>query len=419
MIEKLNLTKKDFDLIKFINVNLIIFLPISLLIGSGVINLTIIIFDLLFLIDIFKKKKIHFLNNNIFYALLLFWISLIINSAFSSNFENSIPRVIGFFRFIILVNGISFYLNINDNQYSKIVFKIWSFLFLIVLFDLLFEFIFGFNVLGNVSYIPGRLSSFLGDELKIGNYFFGFILITIVFFHNTFKKISITYFLIFLFLIVAFLIGERSNFIKIFIMLLLFSFLLHKKHFIRLLIFYFVSFSILITTAMLNDNYKSRFWEMLGEPLKKDLNLFTTLKNSPYGAHYDAAIKIFQKNKIFGVGIKNFRNESHNKDYENKEFVFYEFRSSTHPHQIHFEFLSETGLFGYLTFLLFYIYSLIVFYKNQKNYINLYQLSGALFLITVIIPFLPSGSFFTTYSATIFWINYAIMISPNHLVNND
>ena len=46
MIEKFNFTKKDFDLIKFINVNLIIFLPISLLIGSGVINLTIIIFDL-------------------------------------------------------------------------------------------------------------------------------------------------------------------------------------------------------------------------------------------------------------------------------------------------------------------------------------------------------------------------------------
>ncbi len=202
-------------------------------------------------------------------------------------------------------------------------------------------------------------------------------------------------------------------------MLLLFSFLLHKKNFIGLLIFYFVIFSILITTTMLNDNYKSRFWAMLGEPLKKDLNLFITLKNSPYGAHYDTAIKIFQKNKIFGVGIKNFRNESRSKDYENKEFVFYEMRSSTHPHQIHFEFLSETGLFGYLTFLLFYIYSLIVFYKNQKNYINLYQLSGALFLITVIIPFLPSGSFFTTYSATIFWINYAIMISPNHLFNKD
>ena len=57
MNEKLNFTKKDFDLFKFINVNLIIFLPISLLIGSGVINLTIIIFDLLFLIDIFKKKN--------------------------------------------------------------------------------------------------------------------------------------------------------------------------------------------------------------------------------------------------------------------------------------------------------------------------------------------------------------------------
>ena len=66
MIEKLNLTKKDFDLIKFINVNLIIFLPISLLIGSGIINLTIIIFDLLFLIDIFKKKKNPFFKQQHF-----------------------------------------------------------------------------------------------------------------------------------------------------------------------------------------------------------------------------------------------------------------------------------------------------------------------------------------------------------------
>ena len=29
--------------------------------------------------------------------------------------------------------------------------------------------------------MPGRLSSFLGDELKIGNYFFGFFLISSVY----------------------------------------------------------------------------------------------------------------------------------------------------------------------------------------------------------------------------------------------
>jgi len=33
-----------------------------------------------------------------------------------------------------------------------------------------------------------------------------------------------------------------------------------------------------------------------------------------------------------------------------------------------------------------------------------------LFVIVNLIPLLPSGSFFTTYSSGLFWINYAIMV---------
>jgi O-antigen ligase len=34
-------------------------------------------------------------------------------------------------------------------------------------------------------------------------------------------------------------------------------------------------------------------------------------------------------------------------------------RQSTHPHQIHHEFLSETGLFGYVIFFIVYIFFFI------------------------------------------------------------
>ena len=34
-----------------------------------------------------------------------------------------------------------------------------------------------------------------------------------------------------------------------------------------------------------------------------------------------------------------------------------------------------------------------------------------LFIIASILPLIPSGSFFTTYGATLFWINFAVLVS--------
>ena len=73
--------------------------------------------------------------------------------------------------------GINYYLYKDYKLFEEIILKLWSFLFLIVTLDLLFESIFGFNTFGNQSLATGRLSSFLGEELKIGNYYFGFVLI--------------------------------------------------------------------------------------------------------------------------------------------------------------------------------------------------------------------------------------------------
>ena len=42
---------------------------------------------------------------------------------------------------------------------------------------------------------------------------------------------------------------------------------------------------------------------------------------------------------------------------------------------------------------------------------NLFQLSGIIFIVTSLIPILPSGSFWTTFASGIFWLNYAVMAS--------
>ena len=135
------------------------------------------------------------------------------------------------------------------------------------------------------------------------------------------------------------------------------------------------------------------------------------LQNTVYGSNYDRGMKIFEKNKLFGVGINNFRIESGKNIYQNKDLIFNEQGASTHPHQIHIELLSEPGMFGYLSFIAFVIISIFFGIKNFYKNRNLYVLASLLYFIFSLIPLLPSGSFFTTFGATIFWINYGLMIN--------
>jgi len=396
---------------KKINLLILIFLPLSLLIGSGVINSLVILFNILFILEIIEKRKTNFFKDKIFYLLILIWIYLIVNAAIGIDFENSLNRSIGFIRFIILAFGINYYLNKNYDYFTSFIFKFWSLFFLIVSIDLIFESIFGFNLTGNISPNHGRLSSFLGEELKIGNYYFGFILITLSYLLHRYKKNNILFIFSIVFIIIALLIGERSNFLKILFITSLFLFFFQNKNYLKKIFILLVSLTLLFTIIFSNKNYKDRFWIMLLKPIvEANLNPIVTLKMSPYGAHYDTAVKIFNDNKLFGIGLKNFRIESGNPKYKNKEFIFTGARQTTHPHQIHFEILSEIGLVGYLLFLLLFYFSISSYIKSYKNSKNLFQLSSLLFIIATIIPFLPSGSFFTTYSATIFWINFGLLI---------
>ena len=113
---------------------------------------------------------------------------------------------------------------------------------------------------------------------------------------------------------------------------------------------------------------------------------------------------------MFGVGIKNFRIESANKKYDNLEHNKNHLRVSNHPHEIYYEFLSETGLFGLICFLIFIISSIILSIKNYLKEKNIYKFSAIIIVTISILPILPTGSFLSTYTSSIFWINYAIMM---------
>ena len=89
-----------------------------------------------------------------------------------------------------LAIGINYYFRKYYDYFLNNIIKIWSLIFIIVTIDLIFETIVGFNLTGNISPDKGRLSGFLGEELKIGNYYFGFILITLSYLLLKFKQIK-------------------------------------------------------------------------------------------------------------------------------------------------------------------------------------------------------------------------------------
>ena len=80
-----------------------------------------------------------------------------------------------------------------------------------------------------------------------------------------------------------------------------------------------------------------------GFPSKKISNWFESKKK------FNQLIGI-NRNKFFGVGIRNYAPESSKNIYAKD--------ASVHPHQVHFEFLAELGLFGYFCFFYFIFQSL-------------------------------------------------------------
>ena len=408
----INYPKKEKNLFNIL-IFLIAILPISLLLGSAIINILIITIDLLFLYIFFKKKDFNLENKISFYILLIFWLSLLVNLIYSSDFVNSFSRCVGFIRFAILALAIQFFIENSSSKKMNKVFLTWSIIFFIVSFDLIFEFILGFNLFGNTSYMPGRLSSFLGNELKIGHYYLAFNLLAISLVYYYFKNNTLLYFILFSTTFISLIIGERANFIKFTFMVIFFIYFFEKKNFYFKSILIFLIISFLAIFISINNTYKERFWTMFGDIMIEQKNISKMINFSPYGGHWHAAWEIFNENKIFGVGLKNFRKVSGEQKYYNKNVAFSKSRQTTHPHQLHLEFLSETGIFGSI-FLVFMVISSII--AGIKNYIksrNLYCLSSLLFFCASTLSILPTGSFFTTYGAAIFWINYGIFMARN------
>ncbi len=384
--------------------------PAALIIGTLISEIITITLAILFIAECFKNKKFLFFKDPVIYFLFIIWVYLLINLFNSIDFQLSLNRSIFFIRFILIILSIAYFLK----KYSKnidIIFKLWMTIILITIIDLYVQFFFGQNLLGFKSPWHARLSGFFDQELKVAHLLIGFFLPSFAYFFQKNMKNLYLYFFLFLYFSILILTNERANIIRgSFALLIFFMFLPTLKIKSKVI---FSSLLILIFSSMLFSikPIKDRFINEIAE-----MQVNNSIKNyvifSNYGPHYLSSIEIFKKNMLFGTGIKTFRIACKNVSLE-KYYGVNDIKSksgcSTHPHQYYFEILSTLGLVGFILFISFFfylIYRIINSFFSTKNFI---LLSAGTFFVLQLIPLLPTGSFFTSFGATIFFINVGLI----------
>lgn len=387
-----------------------LYLPIlmsAFIAGNAVLDLFVITSSIYWLI--YKRsnfKRYSFFFRNFIFLFIIFYISILTSSFFSDYLNYSLSKSFVFFRYILFALFIFDFFNFKIKNYGKYIKIIPIFLYLVYL-DVLIQIIFNFDLFGNNSLIIGRYSGPFGKELILGSFIFIFSSLYTL----SLKKFDINFFL-FLGVTLIFIIvsGERVALIKFILFnISFFSYYVFKNKIIIniKLIFLFLFAFITIIYLLFANNFMERHKQFYSKffPGTSEFILY-----SGHYTHFISATKIFLDNPIFGSGYRTFRKEcTKYQNYFNSENIFqYEIFGkkeqnfllkrmnqnicSTHPHNLYFEILSETGLFGFITFLTLIIY---IFYK-----INNYDLR--IFLFIYLFPFLSTGAIFHGKNSLIF-----------------
>lgn len=389
-------------------------IPILLISGPLLTDISISVIAISFFFFINHKKYTH---NFFFVFFIIFCLILLISSSFAEYKILSFKSSLFYFRFGLF--SIFFWFLIDkNNKILNYLFYILLFCFSILIVDSIFQYVNGYNIFNMKIVNQNRISSFFGDELKMGGYLMRFTpLLAALFFlnHNQKKeKTYLPYVLIYVFFIQIsiFLSGERTSFFLYNFIIILLLIFINNNNFTKVSIFVVY---ILLTFALVTSDtpHKKRL-------IDKTLNNTKILEadkkkiifSQKYNEHFISTYRMFKDNKIIGIGVKNFREICKKEKYNLSKNT-----CTTHPHNIPLQLLSETGLIGFSFYLILNIVfwfllakSLIqrIFYK--KIIFSNFQISLIIFFVTIIWPIAPYGNFFNNWLSAIAYFPVGILL---------
>jgi len=399
---------------------LILFIPFSFLLGPFITDCTTLLIIFFFFIKIYKKKDLFYFKNNFLKYFLLFNVILIVSSLFSENILYSLKSSFFFFRFYICSIAIWYALENYKNLFIKFIFSSIIAIFITTL-GALYEFIFIKNFFYLVNNSTGeltRLSGFLTKKLVVGSYLtrIGSLLfaISIIYLLRKKNNFYILFSGLLYVVIIIFISGERTAFLSIF----LFS-LLTLVYFRKQINIYLGVFVLLLSffTILNFEPIKKRMIDLTISQLNNTMSFeWKSEKSDPkdfvylsvhHNAHARTALKMFYDSPVIGHGPGMFRFVCH-------KFIYNEFSCTTHPHNFYLQLLAETGTFGFLFLLIFFIQvSIKIFtglvkpiYNNKKNIEFLLYLS----ILISILPFFPSGNLFNNWLAPQIFLPFGFLL---------
>ena len=308
---------------------LVLCIPVLLITGPFLPDLFLSLSALSFLIYLVIKKKLNFLNHNIFYLFLFFFVILVISSLLSDYKSKSLVTSLGYFRFGIFIFVISFLMIRKINFIKNLSFVLFA-IFIILFFDAIFQKLTGSNIFGSAAPY-GRVTSLFADDVKLGGYItkltplFIYVLVYLKFNRNFIFAIF------FISLFLSFISGERTSFLMSLMFLggyLVFSNISFKYKFLYLLVPFFLTFIIFLneeirhrfvisTFNQINITNEKPFFKTveMKDGVFVVLNRDSTLLPRVYHMYFETAVKIFKDNIFFGSGPRTYPYKSREQKY--------------------------------------------------------------------------------------------------------
>lgn len=402
---------------------LVFILPLTFILGPATWNINFFLLSVISIIIIvinFRIFKDKIYGLRYFYTLfLIFCCYLIFNSIVSVYTEDIISRSISYMRFFLIVLAVPFVLKVEDKfftKYTKFFFIILSISILVVCFSAFAELLRLDIPIYTKSDVNYRLNGPFGDEAIVGAYLFfffpSFLFISKMLRVNNLLIIPITLFSVY----IIFASGERMV-ILMTIGFVISYLILRTNNITKIISYSFIILTIIFCfftyiTSQKSDINSNILKNEKGNEYSYDFRLNQTLKefkdpfNTSYFIHFKTAYMIFNNHKIFGSGFRTFRYECYDKKYDSIGYLD-EIRCRTHPHNVHLELLSDTGIVGYLLLNLTLFSFIILYIKNSYSKNTLYLLIPILLFI---FPIRTSGSFFASIYGGLFWYQFLILM---------
>jgi O-antigen ligase len=418
ILEKVKKDNKFLLKVLFFLINITI---ISSVVGTAALNITIFLFDLIFIFFLLKNFKKFKFKPLLLYSFFLINIFLLFNVFFSYNVNSSLITYFGIIKSFFFCFGALIIFSLNKKHFNSFI-KIIFYTILFCSIDTLFQYLTGKDFFGfektHLDVGGGRLTGPFNTELVIGGFLAKVSFISSLYFFSK-KYTNFVPFFLFLLLIIVFLTNERAPALMMFFSFLFFIIFFRSSLFKKKIKVLFIGgvFICIFLFVTLNDNLNQRF-------IKKSLTQFGFLEksyeneagsffDSQWGAHFLTAFEIFKDNPFIGAGLNTFRFTCVDAKYETIKSSNYKSRCSTHPHNTYLQILSELGLGGFII-----VISLLIILVNKiNNNINSnYKFLCLSILIFLFWPIQTTGSLFSSWNSYFYTLNIILILYLTNVV---